>query len=172
MGELIDFSNPNLPVSANPVCSVCRKPAYVECFIYDVYLDCLDVFFEQDFTCPYLCAQHFEENERRAFSLFGPQESRVTVQDLASAYQTGERSNSRAIQHASRLDCARPRTVSDLAQQLVEELEDPVRVPPLRDHRGRVFYPYTNRHGKQGFTIYNRTFDEGSDDNRETEEDL
>jgi hypothetical protein len=46
-------------------CSVdgCGKDACVEVILYDVYTDMRDVFFEQDYTCPYLCGDHLVENE-------------------------------------------------------------------------------------------------------------
>jgi hypothetical protein len=75
-------------------CSVkdCKDPAYVEVILYDVYMADEGVFFEQDFTCPYLCAAHMVENERQA---------------------KGQ-----------------------------------------REPRGHIRYPFSNRYGAQGFTIY------------------
>ncbi|MBI2426895.1 MAG: hypothetical protein HYV34_03525 [Candidatus Kerfeldbacteria bacterium] len=34
--------------------------------LYDYYIQLGEVFFKQDFTCPWLCQQHVDENERRA----------------------------------------------------------------------------------------------------------
>ena len=47
------------------ICSVphCSKRASVQVMLYDVYENG-QVFFEPDFTCPYLCPQHIAENER------------------------------------------------------------------------------------------------------------
>jgi hypothetical protein len=69
----------------------CGRDADLEVILYDFYLHG-DVFFEQDFTCRYICMKHAIENEAGA---------------------EGE-----------------------------------------RKPRGMVMYPYTNRGGAQGFTIY------------------
>ena len=49
-------------------CSVkgCTQKADYRVILYDVYMDEQEVFFEQDSTCPFLCASHMAENERRA----------------------------------------------------------------------------------------------------------
>jgi hypothetical protein len=46
------------------ICSVqdCSNQATAEVMLYDVY-ESGEVFFERDFTCPYLCPQHVAENE-------------------------------------------------------------------------------------------------------------
>jgi hypothetical protein len=44
----------------------CKNPAYVEVILYDVYPAEGHVFFQQDFTCPYLCTTHMLENEMGA----------------------------------------------------------------------------------------------------------
>jgi len=44
----------------------CGADAEYEVILYDVYLNNGKVFFEQDFTCPYLCAKHVVENEKKA----------------------------------------------------------------------------------------------------------
>jgi len=44
----------------------CGKNAAVEVILYDVYLAEEHVFFERDFTCPFLCDSHMVENELRA----------------------------------------------------------------------------------------------------------
>jgi len=51
-----------------PKCSVsgCTADAVCEVILYDVYLHDGTVFFEQDYTCPYLCAEHVVENEAEA----------------------------------------------------------------------------------------------------------
>jgi len=78
------------------MCSVdgCEREAAVKVILYDVYLYYADggVFFEQDFTCPFLCAEHMSENESQAKG--------------------------------------------------------------VREPRGFVKYPYTNRNRALGFTIY------------------
>jgi hypothetical protein len=55
---------------AMPKCSVvtCTNSATVEVRLYAVYLQGPGtiIFDEQDFTCPYLCGEHVEENERSA----------------------------------------------------------------------------------------------------------
>jgi len=77
-------------------CSVdgCQREATVKVILYDAYpyYSDGDVFFEQDFTCPFLCAEHMSENELQAKG--------------------------------------------------------------VREPRGFVEYPYTNRNRAQGFTIY------------------
>jgi hypothetical protein len=52
----------------NPKCSVkgCEAPATCEVILYDVYTHNGEVFFERDFTCPYLCSKHIIENEEGA----------------------------------------------------------------------------------------------------------
>jgi len=81
-------------MAEKPKCSVtgCGKDATVEVLLYDVYTDMRDVFYEQDFTCPYLCGHHMVENEEQAHG--------------------------------------------------------------VREPRGHVSYPFTNRESAQGFTIY------------------
>lgn len=78
-------------------CSVedCGQPAEYEVVLYDYYdfFEDPETFYEQDYTCPFLCQQHLDINEKNA---------------------RGER---------------RP--------------------------RGMVYYPYTNRHGAQGYSKYN-----------------
>lgn len=76
-------------------CSVenCTNPAEFEVVLYDFYENHNEIFYEQDYTCPFLCNTHLEQNESEA---------------------VGER------------------------------------VP-----RGDVHYPYTNRHGAQGYSKYN-----------------
>jgi len=51
-----------------PKCSVqgCGADATCEVILYDVYTHDGTVFFEQDFTCPHLCAEHVAENEKKA----------------------------------------------------------------------------------------------------------
>jgi hypothetical protein len=43
----------------------CKKDADYEVILYDVYVSG-EVFFERDFTCPFLCEKHVAENERGA----------------------------------------------------------------------------------------------------------
>lgn len=51
-----------------PKCSVtsCSSDAICEVILFDVYTHDGTVFFEQDSTCPYLCADHILENEKEA----------------------------------------------------------------------------------------------------------
>lgn len=44
----------------------CISPAEFEVYLWDFYAYFNEEFFEQDFTCPFLCQNHMEENERRA----------------------------------------------------------------------------------------------------------
>ncbi len=48
-----------------PDCSVpeCTNPAVYEVILYDIYLSVPDVFFERDYTCPFICNDHMVENE-------------------------------------------------------------------------------------------------------------
>jgi hypothetical protein len=41
----------------------CERSADFEVFLYDVYLYHGEVFFAQDFTCPFLCSRHMILNE-------------------------------------------------------------------------------------------------------------
>ncbi len=81
-------------MAKKPKCRVtgCGRDAAVEVILYDVYTDRGEVFYEQDFTCPYLSGQHLVENEQKARG--------------------------------------------------------------VRQPRGRVSYPFTNRQSAQGFTVY------------------
>lgn len=47
------------------ICSVpnCQAEAVFEARLYDVYVPEGDVFDERDTTCPFLCSEHFRENE-------------------------------------------------------------------------------------------------------------
>lgn len=47
-------------------CSVpeCSEPAEYEVYLYDFYAYLNKEFFQQDFTCPFLCREHMEQNER------------------------------------------------------------------------------------------------------------
>jgi hypothetical protein len=52
----------------------CGKKAEYEAFLYDVYpyAAFADVFFQQDFTCPDLCAEHMVENELQSKGIRQP----------------------------------------------------------------------------------------------------
>jgi hypothetical protein len=43
----------------------CERSAEYEVYLYDYYFE-KEEFYEQDYTCPFLCAEHMEENESRA----------------------------------------------------------------------------------------------------------
>jgi hypothetical protein len=62
--------------NARPNCSVkgCKSPADFEVILYDVYVG-TDVFFERDFTCPFLCFDHDVENEEKAKTYPEPEPS-------------------------------------------------------------------------------------------------
>jgi hypothetical protein len=49
-------------------CSVkeCKKRADYEVVLYDYYQSYRETFYEQDFTCPFLCEEHMLENEEKA----------------------------------------------------------------------------------------------------------
>lgn len=63
---------------ADTKCSApnCQKPAEFEVYLYDLYLrldgELREEFFQQDFTCPYLCHDHVTENEREANGIRQP----------------------------------------------------------------------------------------------------
>lgn len=50
------------------LCSVvgCGHSAEYELYLYDYYPAQNEEFYEQDFTCPFLCSGHMEENEQKA----------------------------------------------------------------------------------------------------------
>jgi hypothetical protein len=133
------------------ICRVCREPAYVECLLYAVYLETPDVILERDETCPFLCLDHFLENEEKAFSKVDKDELRVTVEQIAEQYRNGERRMSLALRKSVPGE-PQTHTVSEiLATQQVP-------VPAMRDDRGRVYYPHTNRGYRKGYSIYRRLF--------------
>jgi hypothetical protein len=49
-------------------CSVkgCPRKAEYEVYLYDYYGPYVGEFYEQDFTCPFLCEPHLQENEKQA----------------------------------------------------------------------------------------------------------
>lgn len=49
-------------------CSVsgCLRNAEYEVYLYDYYGPNIGEFYEQDFTCPFLCESHMQENEKQA----------------------------------------------------------------------------------------------------------
>lgn len=51
-----------------PNCSVpgCDNSAAFEVVLYDIYSSPFDVFYEQDITCPYICSDHANENEKQS----------------------------------------------------------------------------------------------------------
>lgn len=55
-------------------CSVegCQREAEYKVILYDVYTDIEEVFFEQDITCPFICAHHMTENEELARGIRRP----------------------------------------------------------------------------------------------------
>ena len=119
-------------------CSVleCSRDAVVEVILYDVYPNG-EVFFEQDRTCPYLCAKHVAENEASAVSRLSKKEAenmaRAIFQKLGSSITTPP-----------------PK-----AKRLSDLLEDPMfDFPAQREPRGFVEYRYSNKNAAQGFTIY------------------
>ncbi|MGB4284774.1 MAG: restriction endonuclease [Bacteroidales bacterium] len=50
------------------ICSVdgCNSRAEYEVVLYDYYQHNSETFYEQDFTCPFLCQKHMDENEAKA----------------------------------------------------------------------------------------------------------
>jgi hypothetical protein len=66
----------------------CDELAAVEVILYDIYelsIRTAEVFFEQDYTCPYLCTHHLFENERgaiRDWSPLEPPSGPVSLQEI------------------------------------------------------------------------------------------
>lgn len=58
----------HISYEAGQKCSVdgCILPADYEVYLYDFYPFQNEEFFEQDYTCPFLCNEHMELNEREA----------------------------------------------------------------------------------------------------------
>jgi hypothetical protein len=52
--------------TAGTKCSVegCSYEATHEVYLYDYYAHSNEEFFQQDFTCPFICSEHLEQNER------------------------------------------------------------------------------------------------------------
>jgi len=71
-------------------CSVknCTRTADYKAILYDVYIPEEEVFFEQDYTCQFLCASHMAENERQAR---GVREPRGYVQYPYTNQQVAQR---------------------------------------------------------------------------------
>ena len=137
-----------------PLCHVCGEPAFVEVLLYDIYIEMPSVKMDRDFTCPFLCVKHMIENEMKASTEVGSYEREVTLGQVADAYanETDLRppAFSRVLQNA----CQRPLVQS--SDEVLSELQNKINsaVPAIREARGSVVYPYSNRHGAQGFTIY------------------
>jgi hypothetical protein len=55
-------------------CSVpgCSAEADCEVILYDFYPEDGHVFFERDFTCPFICAEHRIRNEEQSQQALGP----------------------------------------------------------------------------------------------------
>jgi len=47
-------------------CSICNNPAEYEVVLYDYYESTREVFYEQDYSCPFLCQEHLDINEQKA----------------------------------------------------------------------------------------------------------
>lgn len=64
---LIDYPKP-INYTKETLCSVggCNKYPYVEVILYDFYEVVHETFYEQDYTCPFLCAEHMQINEDKA----------------------------------------------------------------------------------------------------------
>ncbi len=106
-----------IKIEKNQKCSVCNELAEYEVILYDYYDFANETFYEQDYTCPFLCEKHMELNEQNA---------------------EGER---------------RP--------------------------RGRVDYPYTNKHLAQGYSkyiplkdVYNEFFETNAENDATLQIDL
>jgi hypothetical protein len=58
----------HLDYVADQRCSVvgCSRSPEYEVYLYDYYPGQDEEFFEQDYTCPFLCDEHMEENEQKA----------------------------------------------------------------------------------------------------------
>ncbi len=68
----------HIPYEPKTKCSVqdCPKHADYEVYLYDYYPPPInEEFFEQDFTCPFLCESHMQENEDKADGIRQPRGS-------------------------------------------------------------------------------------------------
>jgi hypothetical protein len=140
-----------------PKCRVegCEKDATVEVLLYDFYAELPEVRLERDFTCPFLCSEHMVENEQRAFTAITKSELSECVEDLQDILkQSAPTVSAQMIEgnwgkNVSRIE-REPKGVS--TGEIGREPE--YHLPPIRKPRGDVTYPFTNRQGAQGFTIY------------------
>ena len=113
-----------MAITPEPKCSVaqCSQPADFEVIHYDVYMGST-IFFEQDFTCPFLCSGHALENEANAKTFpKSDQDADTSIVSVADVLEKG--------------------------------LPDLVSAESTREYRGVYHYPYSNKGGGQGFTIY------------------
>lgn len=67
MEEQFNFSRIN-PVGVVTTCSVsnCTNVADYVVMLYDYYREYNETFYNQDYTCPFICSKHMEANERGA----------------------------------------------------------------------------------------------------------
>lgn len=145
-------------MAETPKCSVenCEEDAIVEVLLYDFYAELPEVHLEQDFTCPFLCPTHMVENEQQAFTGFTRSELSDWVEDLQDILQQpapppvfAQMIDPNPEKNESRIE-REPKALS------IGEIgrEPEYHLPPIRKPRGHVSYPYSNRHGAQGFTVY------------------
>jgi hypothetical protein len=95
------------------------------------------------------------QNEKQAYTAFTKSELREWVEDLQDILkQPAPTVFARMIEGHSEMNVSRierePEAVS------VGEIgrEPEYHLPPIRKPRGHVSYPFTNRHGAQGFNVY------------------
>jgi hypothetical protein len=77
----------HIPFKSESKCSVknCPNGADYEVYLYDYYPPPInEEFFEQDFTCPFLCETHMHENEEKAKGIRRP---RSSVSDVVKVFR-------------------------------------------------------------------------------------
>lgn len=144
-------------MAETPKCSVenCGSDASVEVLLYDFYAEIPEVRLDRDFTCPFLCDDHMVQNEREAFTALTKSELSEWVEDLQDILkQPAPSVVARMIEGNSEMNVSRIEREPE-AMSIGEIGQEPeYHLPPIRKPRGHVSYPFTNRQGAQGFTVY------------------
>jgi hypothetical protein len=67
----------HIQYTASTSCSVdgCARNAEYEVYLYDYYESLQEEFYEQDYTCPFLCDAHMEQNEQEMTGVRAPRMS-------------------------------------------------------------------------------------------------
>jgi hypothetical protein len=132
-------------------------------FLYDISLANVppEVFFDLDYTCPYLCAEHMAENEAGAFNRFTQEDLARQVLDLQDILAQGAPTAAERLAGARAGQIDRPRRREEepravIASEILDDLrtQPDFHLPAVREPRGVIYYPFSNRNRAQGFTIY------------------